>query len=343
MALDSLSHSRHDSSPHRVCTRARSLPLLLTAFWLCVSAANLHAGAEEGAKIFLEKCSTCHTIGLGDHIGPDLRGVIDRRDPAWLFRWIQEPDKVLAEQDPVVIQLFNEFDRVVMPNKKVDQAEAESLIAYIKRESDKGPARAVPRLPASVAPADRELGRVQSMALAVFALVSIIIITVFGFVGKSTDKPRVVDMKSAYRLRRILFISGSAALLSLLAITLPVTPYVVNAEPKAEIIYTTARQFSFTYSREPVTSLEELRFVEGLRVLEVSADALVEFRVTSLDTNHGFAVYDPNGAIVAQTQAMPGYFNRLRIHFDKPGFYAVLCLEYCGVAHHVMRSGIIVR
>ncbi len=37
----------------------------------------------------------------------------------------------------------------------------------------------------------------------------------------------------------------------------------------------------------------------------------VEFRVTSLDVNHGMAIFDPDGKLVGQTQAMPGYVNRL--------------------------------
>ena len=32
-------------------------------------------------------------------LGPDLLGVTRKRDPAWLARWIAEPDKVLAEGD----------------------------------------------------------------------------------------------------------------------------------------------------------------------------------------------------------------------------------------------------
>src|SRR5690348_9857861 len=32
----------------------------------------------------------------------------------------------------------------------------------------------------------------------------------------------------------------------------------------------------------------------------------VEFAVTSRDVNHDFAIYDPHGHLVAQTQAMPG-------------------------------------
>lgn len=344
MACDSPSHSRRHPSSHRVCTRVGGFSLLLAVFWLCVSAANAHADAEEGRKIFLDKCDTCHTVGGGDLVGPDLLGVVDKRDPAWLSRWIQEPDEVLAEEDPLAIQLLNEFDRIAMKNQNIDQAAAESLIAYIKRESaEVGSTKAAPSLPRPVAPLDRELGGVQSVALAVFALISIIIIAVFAFVGNSTATPRVVDMKSAYKLRKVLFISGSAVVLSLLAITLPSNPYDVSAESADEIIYTTARQFSFTYSREPVTSVEELRRVVTQRVLEIPADTLVEFRVTSLDATHGFAVYSPKGAVVAQTQAMPGYINRLRIRFREPGYYAVLCLEYCGVAHHIMRSGVVVR
>jgi cytochrome c oxidase subunit 2 len=71
---------------------------------------------------------------------------------------------------------------------------------------------------------------------------------------------------------------------------------------------------------------------------------LVEFEVTSADVNHGFAIYTPEKSrILAQAQAMPGYTNKLQVRFDVPGDYEVLCLEYCGVAHHAMRAVIKVR
>lgn len=62
----------------------------------------------------------------------------------------------------------------------------------------------------------------------------------------------------------------------------------------------------------------------------------VAFYVTGEDVNHGFGVYDDNLTLVAQTQAMPGYTNKLIHTFDKPGKYKILCLEYCGLAHHAM-------
>ena len=69
---------------------------------------------------------------------------------------------------------------------------------------------------------------------------------------------------------------------------------------------------------------------------EVVAGQPVEFRITSADVNHGFGIYDTNLRLVAQTQAMPGYTNTLRHTFDAEGTYRILCMEYCGLAHHNM-------
>lgn len=72
----------------------------------------------------------------------------------------------------------------------------------------------------------------------------------------------------------------------------------------------------------------------------VQAGSVVEFRVTSADVNHGFAIYGPDGRIVAQTQAMPGYTNKILYTFHQPGTYTVRCLEYCGIAHTRMTATI---
>ena len=70
----------------------------------------------------------------------------------------------------------------------------------------------------------------------------------------------------------------------------------------------------------------------------VHAGNAVEFRVTSADVNHGFAIYAPDGHIVIQTQAMPGYTNKILQTFDQPGTYTIRCLEYCGLGHSPMTA-----
>ncbi len=72
----------------------------------------------------------------------------------------------------------------------------------------------------------------------------------------------------------------------------------------------------------------------------IEAGSPVEFRVTSADVNHGFAIYGPDGRIVVQTQAMPEYTNKLLHTFDQPGTYTIQCLEFCGVGHAPMNATI---
>lgn len=72
----------------------------------------------------------------------------------------------------------------------------------------------------------------------------------------------------------------------------------------------------------------------------VEAGSVVEFRVTAEDVNHGFALYSPEGRIVSQVQAMPGYTNRLLHTFAEAGEYTVMCLEYCGLGHAPMTATI---
>lgn len=79
-----------------------------------------------------------------------------------------------------------------------------------------------------------------------------------------------------------------------------------------------------------------------LEETEARVGETVEFVVTSGDVNHGFGLYDDGDRMVIQAQAMPGYQNRIRYTFDKPGIYRVLCLEYCGLAHHDMTAEIVV-
>lgn len=69
---------------------------------------------------------------------------------------------------------------------------------------------------------------------------------------------------------------------------------------------------------------------------DVPVGSKVVFNLHTEDVNHGFGVVDPSGRLLFQTQAMPGYVNRVEYVFEKPGNYRVLCMEFCGVGHHDM-------
>jgi hypothetical protein len=76
--------------------------------------------------------------GLGMRsIGPDLIGVTRHRDPKWLNRWIREPDRLLAEKDPIAQQLYEQFERIPMPNLRLDEASAQSIIDFLRDETER--------------------------------------------------------------------------------------------------------------------------------------------------------------------------------------------------------------
>ncbi len=94
----------------------------------------IHHGkaAETGQEIFQSLCAACHTIGKGKLVGPDLAGVTSRREESWLKRQIKEPDTLIAENDPIAMQLLQEADNVPMPPAELSDEEVVAVIAYLK-------------------------------------------------------------------------------------------------------------------------------------------------------------------------------------------------------------------
>jgi len=94
--------------------------------------------AESGEEIFQSYCAACHTIGKGKLVGPDLAGVTTRREESWLLRQIKEPDALIAENDPIVMQLLQEADNVEMPPLELSDEEVVAVIAYLKNTEQLG-------------------------------------------------------------------------------------------------------------------------------------------------------------------------------------------------------------
>ena len=99
---------------------------------------------DQGQYTFRNHCAACHTIGGGDAIGPDLKGVTAARDPQWLRRFIATPDKMLDEHDPIATTLLARFKQVRMPNLSLGDADAALLADYLARESGDRVATASP-------------------------------------------------------------------------------------------------------------------------------------------------------------------------------------------------------
>ena len=86
--------------------------------------------AVRGKLSFESKCLACHTIAGGDKLGPDLYKVTQRRDPAWLTKWLKNPDAMI-KTDPVAKQMLDKY-KVPMPNQNLSDEEIREYLAYFK-------------------------------------------------------------------------------------------------------------------------------------------------------------------------------------------------------------------
>jgi len=128
-------------------TRSRMLPerrggagrlagLLLCALVLgCVFASQL--AAQQPADFYQQYCVSCHTIGGGPLIGPDLKGVEERKDRKWLTEFLMDPPAMIAGGDPYALKIQQESRGMVMPKVDgMDRARAEAILDFIKKESE---------------------------------------------------------------------------------------------------------------------------------------------------------------------------------------------------------------
>lgn len=95
------------------------------------SAAQPMARRPPGEAIFRQRCAACHVPG-GRSVGPDLRGTVALRDRAWLRRWLKEPDRVLAERDPLALELLARHGNVPMPNLGLTDREVDEVVGYLE-------------------------------------------------------------------------------------------------------------------------------------------------------------------------------------------------------------------
>ena len=95
---------------------------------------GLAMSEQPGQALFKKMCAPCHTVGVGDRVGPDLRGVTVRRERDWLAAYIQNPARMRAQHDATALALVEKFPAVRMPILGIAQNDASDLIAYLTAE-----------------------------------------------------------------------------------------------------------------------------------------------------------------------------------------------------------------
>jgi cytochrome c oxidase subunit 2 len=166
-------------------------------------------------------------------------------------------------------------------------------------------------------------GTATTIAVA-YTAISLLAIGFMAVVARSTRGRRAggeVDLERLRELEKTWFVVVVVLLVALVVATIFFTPYGRSAASDAQVVEIEALQFGWLLPNRPL-----------------EAGRQVEFRLTSRDVNHSFAVYTAGGELVFQVQVMPGEVQKYVHTFDRAGTYRVLCLEYCGVDHDLMQT-----
>src|SRR5438309_2119226 len=86
------------------------------------------------------------------------------------------------------------------------------------------------------------------------------------------------------------------------------------------IVLVIGQQWNWTYRFPGYGAVETAH-------LELPADTLVEFHVTSLDVTHSFWAYE----LGVKADAVPGVDNTAFVHTRRAGSFSIRCAELCGL------------
>ena len=118
--------------------------IAVTLVFLLSSIFSMHAqeNIEEGKTIFKSRCTSCHAIDKRV-IGPALKDVTSRHNEKWIVNFVHSSQTVINGGDGVAAKLFQEYNQMIMPDHKdLSEAQIKNILAYIKDESVKVPAKA---------------------------------------------------------------------------------------------------------------------------------------------------------------------------------------------------------
>ena len=139
----------------------------------------------KGKALFNSNCAACHKLD-GKSTGPALRGVADKHEKAWLYKWIHNSSDMIKSGDPVAVKLFEEYNKAVMTSfPQLSTNDIDDIIAYTSE------VKAAPAAPAAlpgVQAGASQGGSSNNVILGVLALVLVVLVVMLIMVNNVLSK-----------------------------------------------------------------------------------------------------------------------------------------------------------
>jgi mono/diheme cytochrome c family protein len=143
--------------------------------------------AVKGKALFNSNCAACHKLDA-KATGPALRGVADKHEMAWIYKWVHNSSEMIKSGDPVAVGLFNEYNKSVMTAfPQLSTADIDNIIAYTSEPKGEVAVTAAGTAgPPGTKGADS--GVSNNLILAALAIVMVILIVMLVLVNRVLSK-----------------------------------------------------------------------------------------------------------------------------------------------------------
>ena len=145
------------------------------------------AGAGDpvaGKAIFNTNCAACHKLD-GKMTGPALRGVAEKYDKAWLYKWIKNSGELIKSGDAQAIKVFEENNKVPMTAfPQLSDADIDNILAFTSQPKEEPAAAATTAATGAAA----EGGVSNNLILGVLAVVLAMLVAMLFFVKNVLNK-----------------------------------------------------------------------------------------------------------------------------------------------------------
>ncbi|MEL1239557.1 c-type cytochrome [Flavobacterium flavipallidum] len=151
------------------------------------AAATTGGDPVKGKALFNTNCAACHKLDAKS-TGPALRGVADKHDKEWIYKWVHNSSDMIKSGDAAAVKLFNENNKAVMTSfPQLSNEDIDNILAYTsepKAEPAAAGANGAATPPGTVA----ESGNSNNMILGVLSLVLVVLVVMLFMVNNVLRK-----------------------------------------------------------------------------------------------------------------------------------------------------------
>jgi len=151
-----------------------------------VAPATSGGDAVAGKALFNANCAACHKLDAKS-TGPALRGVANKYDKPWLYKWINNSSALIKSGDAKAVKVFEENNKSVMTSfPQLSSADIDNILAYTSEPK----AEVVSPVPngATASGQSSESGISNNVILGALALVLLMLVVMLFFVNNLLTK-----------------------------------------------------------------------------------------------------------------------------------------------------------